>query len=154
MSDYIKIIHFLHPVVDVSAQGSCTVTPINPTTLTAAGGVLPIGTENVMIWCNCSDDYGTVFTTVRWHDPGGILVDRIGPGDDIPSTPYFTRPSDHNNNRNVILVIPTFSDSYDGNYTCGRRRSGRLVQPIVTVNLTISGELFNIIWYITFIHKL
>ena len=48
-------LRLLHPVVDVSAQGSCTITPINPTTLTTAGGVLPNGTENVMIQCNCSD---------------------------------------------------------------------------------------------------
>jgi len=42
-------------VVNVSAQGSCTVTPTNPITLTAAGGVLVDGTQNVMIECRCVD---------------------------------------------------------------------------------------------------
>ena len=31
---------FFHSAFNVSAQGGCTITPINPTTLTAAGGVL------------------------------------------------------------------------------------------------------------------
>ena len=149
MSDYIKIIHFLHPVVDVSAQSSCTVIPISPTTLTAAGGVLPNGTENVMMRCNCSEDDGTIITTVRWYDPEGNRLNRVNPGDDnIPSTPYYTRSSDHhNNNRNVTLVIPTFNDSYDGDYICGRRISGNNSPqpPTATVSLTIGGKLFNII---------
>ena len=139
--DLIITIHFLHPVVDVSAQASCTVTPINPTTLTTAGGVLPNGTENVMIQCNCSDGDGSVITTVGWYDPDGNRIPRVGSGDN-PSTPHYTRASDDYDNRNVTLVIPTFSDSYDGNYTCGRRRGSRLVAPTATVSLTIGGELF------------
>ena len=118
--DYIPIIHFLHPVVDVSAQASCTITPISPTTLTAAGGVLPNGTENVMIQCNCSDDDGSVITNVRWYGPDGIIP-RIGTSDFIAGAPYHTRASGDRDNRNITLVIPTFSDSYDGNYICGRR---------------------------------
>ena len=128
-------------MVDVSAQGNCTVSPINPTTLTAAGGVLPDGTENVMIRCNCSEDDGTVITNVRWYDPEGNRINRVDPGDKIPSTPYYTRPSDHGNNRNVTLVIPTFNDAHDGNYICGKRDgSGPPVPPTATVNLTIGGE--------------
>ena len=130
-------------MVDVSAQGSCTVTPINPTTLTAAGGVLAIGIVNVMIRCNCSDDNGTVIITVRWYDPEGNRLDRVDPGDDIPSTPYYTRPSDHGNNRNVTLVIPIFNDSYDGNYICGKRTGSSSPQPpTATVSLTISGKYY------------
>ena len=53
-------VFILHTVVDVSAQGACTITAVNPTTLTAAGGVLAIcnGTENVTIRCNCTDGNG------------------------------------------------------------------------------------------------
>ena len=134
------ITHFLYPVVDVSAQASCTITPISPTTLTAAGGVLPNGTENVMIRCNCSEDDGGVITSVRWYKPDGIIVPRIGTNRFITGAPHFTRPSGDSDNRNVTLVIPTFSDSYDGNYTCGRRSSRNLVPPMTTVSLTIGGE--------------
>ena len=133
---------FSSAVVDVSAQGSCTITPINPTTLTTAGGVLPNGTENVMIQCNCSDNYGDVITSLGWWYPDGLpgrrLAPRADPGD---GTPYYTRPSSDGNNKNVTLVIPTFNDSYGGNYTCGRRRSGSLISPTASVSLTIGGEL-------------
>ena len=128
-------------MVDVSAQGSCTVTPISPTTLTTAGGVLPIGTENVMIQCNCSNVDGRVITTLRWFDPDGNIVPRFGTDSFIAGTPHFTRASGDTNNRNITLVIPTFNDSYDGNYNCGRRVGDSLRAPTVTVSLTIDSEL-------------
>ena len=61
-------------MVDVSAQGRCTITSINPTTLSAAGGVLASGTEYVVIQCSCSDDNGTVVDCVRWYDPDGTRL--------------------------------------------------------------------------------
>ena len=129
-------------MVDVSAQASCTVTPISPTTLTAAGGVVPIGTENVMIRCVCLDDDGSEITNVRWHKPDGSTVPRIGTNRFIAGAPHFTRASGDSDNRNITLVIPTFNDSYDGNYICGRRSDDNLVPPITAVSLTIGGELF------------
>ena len=129
-------------MVDVSAQGSCTVTPINPTTLTAAGGVLPNGTENVMIQCNnCIDDDGSVLTILRWYDPNGNKPPRFESSNYIAGTPHYTRVN--GDRSNIILVIPTFNDSYDGNYTCGRNvNSGLPGTPNATINLTIGGELF------------
>ena len=126
-------------MVDVSAQASCTITPISPTTLTAIGGVLRNGTENVMIRCTCSDDGGGVITTVRWYGPNGIIP-RSGTDDFIAGAPHHIRRSGDNDNRNITLVIPTFTDSYDGNYTCGRRSGDILVPPMTAVNLTIDGE--------------
>ena len=131
-------------MVDVSGQGECTITPINPTTLTAAGGVLPIGTENVMIRCNCSEVDGTVITTVRWYDPDERLVPRFMRNDFIAGAPYFTRIKGDTDNRNITLVIPTFNDSNDGTYTCGRRdggSNGPPVPPTASINLAIGGEL-------------
>ena len=129
-------------MVDVSAQASCTITPINPTTLTTAGGVLPNGTENVMIRCNCSEGDGSVITSVRWYGPDGNLVPRIGTGRFIAGAPHYTRPSGDNNNINITLVIPTFNDFYDGNYTCGRRyHYYSPLPPTATVSLIIGGKL-------------
>ena len=124
-------------MVDVSAQASCTITPISPTTLTATGGVLPNESMDVMIRCVCSDDGGSVFTNIRWYKPDGSQVPRFESDRFIAGAPHYTRPSVDRNNRNLTLVIPTFNDSYDGDYTC-RRRSGE--SPIATVSLTISGE--------------
>ena len=136
---YIIFVCFIvHPVVDVSAQGGCTITPINPTTLTTAGGVLASGTENVMIQCNCTDDDGTVVNPVRWYDPDGTRLLVSGYSNYVAGTPYYRREPD---NTNIALVIPTFNDSYDGTYTCGGRVSyGLPGPPNAVVILTIAGK--------------
>ena len=135
-------------MIDVSAQGGCTITPINPTTLTAAGGVLANGTENVMIKCNCTDDDGTVVGRVRWYDPDRT---RLQIYNYYPAgTPYYRRAPDYTS---IILVIPTFNDSYNGTYTCGEKvRSGLPGPPNAAVLLTIDGKL--IIHVLTYIMSL
>ena len=131
-------------MADVSAQGGCTITPINPTTLTAAGGAFYLvnGTANVRIRCNnCTDKDGTL-ERVRWYDPdGNRLVDPVSSNNEYASdTPHFLRVNRANND--TILVIPTFNDSYDGTYTCGTRvRYYPPGAPNATINLTIIGEL-------------
>ena len=128
-------------MVGVSAQGSCTVTPLNPITLTATGGALPNGTMNVMIQCNCTNDDGTVVGIVRWYDPAGTRLFNPYNNRFDASIPYYTRVND--SNTHVILVIPTFNDSYDGTYKCGNRQGESNVgpgSPNVAVTLTI-GEV-------------
>ena len=139
-------------MVDVSAQGSCTVTPLNPTTLTATGGALPNGTMNVMIQCNCTNDDGTVVRTVRWYDPAGTRLISEDNNEFDANVPHFTRVD--GSDTHVILVIPTFNDSYDGTYTCGNRKGesdGLPGSPNVDVTLIVKGELmiyvFNIFIY-------
>ena len=133
------MLYIFHPVVDVSAQGGCTITSINPTTLTAAGGVLASGTVNVTIQCNCTDDDGMVADSVRWYDPDGTRLLVNTQKYYVAGTPYFRRAPD---DTNIILVIPTFNDSYDGTYTCGRRSGSLPVgAPNATVELTISSKL-------------
>ena len=133
--------HFVHAVVDVSAQSQCTITPINPNTLTIAGGVLSSGTVNVMIRCNnCTDGDGTVLSRVRWYDPGGNKLLRPRNNYYVHGTPHFTKVN--NTDNDIILVIPTFNDSYDGIYTCGERvTKGLPGPPNAVVTLTIAGKL-------------
>ena len=129
--------YVFHTVIDVSAQGTCTVTPLNPITLTAAGGVLVDGTENVMIQCNCSDDVGAVLQPIRWFDLKGNIILTTAHRRYVTGTPYFDkRPDD----TNVVLVIPTFNDSYDGTYTCGVGNDYPPGALNATVNLTIGGK--------------
>ena len=130
-------------MVDVSAQGGCIITPINPTTLTAAGGVLANGTENVMIRCNNCTDGNRTLDRVRWYDPDRTRLMYISPWNAsyyVAGTPHFTRVNYADND--VILVIPTFNDSYDGTYICGERvDEGQLPgQPNAAVTLTIDGK--------------
>ena len=129
-------------MVDVSAEGGCTITPINPTTLTAAGGVLASGTVNVTILCNnCTDGDGGTLSRVRWYDPNRTRL-KV-PGNRVPVAPYYLRLNGSNND--ALLVIPTFTDSYNGTYTCGERVSdkneGELPgPPNAQVSLTIGGK--------------
>ena len=125
-------------MVDVSAQGSCTVTPLNPTTLTTTNGALPNGTMNVMIQCSCTNDDGTVVSPVRWYYADGKRVAGDWHYQFDPTVPHFTRGSGN------TLVIPTFNDSYDGTYKCGNRRGQTddgPGSPNVSVTLTIKGKL-------------
>ena len=134
MTSHVLIITFpvftLHPVVDISAQSNCVVTPINPPTLTAAGGVLADGTENVIFQCNC----GIGAPNARWYGPNGDLVRTATSTRYVPGSPYRI-----DGNVNVPLVIPTFNDLYDGNYTC-RMRGSYGSSPTATVTLTIAGK--------------
>ena len=132
-------IHFLHPVVYVSAQ-SCTITPLNPTTLTATGGALPNGTMNVMIQCVCTVTDND--QRVRWFDINTTFVFGLGSIKYVYGSPYFIRNNPNDGKNNVTLVIPTFTDSYDGTYNCGIRVTDTsFTSPSAAVTLTITGEL-------------
>ena len=73
---------------------------------------------------------------VRWFDPNGIRVIQQINNNYVLGTPYFTKTSD---DRNVVLVIPTFNDSYDGIYSCG---FGKIFPPKepVKVDLTFGEQ--------------
>ena len=136
-------------MIDVSAQ-SCNVTPLSPTTLTATGGAIVYGTMNVRIRCSCTESDGTAVNTVRWFDPDGTrLVSVQNTAQYNPNAPHFTRVNT-NSDRDVILVIPTFNDSYNGTYTCGRNVANRsqLTGPTADVTLTISELMVNTIIYL------
>ena len=125
----------------LSTQEECTITPLNPTNaLTATGGTLASGTENVMIQCNCTTNNDD--DIVRWYDPGGFQLYNTASELFIPGTPHYTRPGGPTDNMNVILVIPTFNNTYDGTYYCGIRVHRTVFRaPNAFVVLTIYGEL-------------
>ena len=124
-------------MVYVSAQ-SCTITPLNPTTLTATGGALVSGTTDVRIQCVCTvtnDDQ-----RVRWYNISGNFLNQDVHMNYVAGSPYYI-PNSSNGATDVTLVIPTFTDSYDGTYNCGIRVSNtEFTSPSAAVTLTI-GEL-------------
>ena len=129
--------------------GSCTITPMNPTNLsqTAACGGLPNGTKNVTVLCNSTYDF---VVNTGWYDPDGFQIVTTESSDYVDGSPYYITDDIHDNT-NVTLVIPTFTDAYDGTYTCGRRINRTEVgDPSTTVTLTIAGELCIIYSYIYF----
>ena len=126
-SYYISI-RYLH-----LADGKCIVTPLNPTTLTTSGGALLNGTTNVRIRCNCTDGGGTVLNA-RWYDPDGTRLVSDQNGAFNAAVPHFEFVTGVH--RNIILVIPTFTASNAGTYTCARNVPS-LPPPTATVELTI-----------------
>ena len=136
-----------HPVVDVSAQ-SCTITPLNPTTLTATGGVLVSGTTDVRIQCFCTVTDNNQM--VRWYDVNTEFLTQSSHERYVDGSPYFIFGATIGN---VILVIPTFNDSdcydIDGTYNCGVYVSDtEFTSPSAAVILTIGELMINTVSYL------
>ena len=115
---------------------------MSPITLTTTGGAIPSWTMNVRIRCSCTESNGDPVDPVRWYDPAGTrLVSAQNAAQFNPNAPHFERVDGANSD--ILLIIPTFSDSYDGVYTCGRVAASRgaLTPPIAIVTLTIDSEL-------------
>ena len=120
-------------MINVSAQ--CTVTPLNPTTLTTTGGAVVNGTVNVMIRCFCP--LTGYYQNLRWFDTNKNYFVQSNHERYVADSPYFIR-STSNHHTGVILVIPTFNDSYVGTYNCGVKvNDTEFTSPIAAVTLTI-----------------
>jgi len=120
---------FCSPVVNVSAQGSCTITSTNSPDLIAAAGILAHGTEYLMIECECVGDNGLQQSEIRWFLPDATIV--ATQANVLDGAPYHL---------NGILVIPTFNHSYDGTYTCGVGNNYPPT-PMTTITLSLPGEM-------------
>ena len=133
-------------MVDVLAQ-TCTITPLNPTTLTATGGALVSGTMNVRIQCVCTV---TGSQRVRWYDINTNFINGQSNANYVLGSPHYIRNNPNGADNDVTLVIPTFTDSYDGTYNCGIRvDSTEFTSPSAAVTLTITSELMiNIVSYL------
>ena len=121
----------------VVAEEECTITPLNPTNLTSTGGVLATGTKNVMIQCNCTANSDSA--KIRWRNPDGFRILFRKNDSYVNGTPYVT--TNNKGNISVTLVIPTFNDSYDGTYNCGRRVNNSKFIARSAAVLYIYGEL-------------
>ena len=106
--DFIYIFSVLI-AISIKAQ-SCVITPLIPSTLITAGGVLHNDTQNTTIACYCRDGFNR-FDKARWFfDEARILLQQNTPR----GHPYVTLDRDL-----ATLIIPTFNESYSGIYTCG-----------------------------------
>ena len=124
-------------MIDVSAQG-CNVTPLNPSTLTATVGAIVYVTMNVRVQCSCTESGGTAVNTVRWYNPDGTRV--VSAQNTVKFNPdalHFTRVNT-NSDRNVIFVILTFNNSFNGRYTCGRNVADHLDLTTPTADITLT----------------
>ena len=125
------LFRLLPTVVDVLSQ-SCTITPTSPDGLDPTSGAIVDGTVNVIIECRCVNNDGSLPNRIRWFDPS--MARLRGAGSPAPGDPYII--ANNNAGTPTTLVIPTFSDSTSGVYTCG---TGNNYPPVarVTISLTI-----------------
>ena len=113
---------------------------------------------NVRIRCSCTESNGNAVSIVRWYDPTGTkLVSALNTAEFNANVPHFTRvggDQGNTDNTNVILVIPTFNDSYDGTYTCGGNAADRsaLSPPTAAVTLIIGKLIINRVSYL-YVHS-
>ena len=117
-------------VADVSSQ-ICTITPTSPDGLDPTGGVIVDGTVNVMVECRCLVGDDDVPRTIRWFGPNMMTIFTQSNATD--GDPYII-PNNHSAGTPTTLVIPTFSYSTSGVYTCG---IGDIYPPTGIVTITV-----------------
>ena len=118
---------------------TCTITSLSPTTLTATGGEIASGTMNVTIQCSCTDSDGEAINSIRWYDPDGTRLVSSENRKFNATVPHFERVN--NTDDDVILIIPIFSDYYDGTYTCGGVAGSVASLGSPNASVTLIGEL-------------
>ena len=107
----------------MSAQDTCTITPISPAGLDPSGGIVADGT-NVVIECICSG------RPIRWFNPNTTRILKKG---NVPDGhPYYSSAWP------ATLVIPTLTYSTSGIYTCGRYKNYP-PSGLVTIKLFLSS---------------
>ena len=101
----------LMSVADPRGDADCSIVSTNLPNVTAAGGIIANGTQNVILYCVCMRVNSVVTVgSAFWFFNGALitLTQDNGSGnpysrDNVPST----------------LTIPFFVAPHDGNYSCG-----------------------------------
>ena len=98
--------------------------------MTAAGGVIANGTQNVILYCICMriNSMVTVGRTFWFFNGNPITLT----GDDGSGNPYSR------NNVPSTLIIPSFVAPHDGNYSCNH---GDMFIQVATLGDTITLTL-------------
>ena len=109
-------------------QRSCTIFTSLPT-LTAPGGVIANGTQNVTLYCICVEDNIAVGPTTWFFNGAEVTLTQ----DDGNSNPYSR------NNVPSPLIIPSFISGNDGNYSC-ETQGNFISSPNNTIILTLPSK--------------
>ena len=111
---------------------NCNIVSTNLPTVTAAGGIIANGTQNVILYCVCMrvDSIVTVGRTFWFFN--GVRINLIQ--DDGSGNPHFR------NNVPSTLTIPSFVTPHDGNYSCTHNDDFNEVATLGdTITLTLPG---------------
>ena len=100
--------HFV--ITDAGApKHFCNIISTSLPTLTTPGGMIPSGTQNVILYCICTNDNIAVGPTIWFFN--GVQVPRTTA--DGSGNPYYR------NNVPSPLIIPLFVAPHNGTYSCG-----------------------------------
>ena len=100
--------HFV--ITDAGApQHFCTIISTNLPTVTTPGGVITNGTQNVILYCICTNDNIATGPTIWFFNDTQVTLTE----DDGSGNPYSrdSVPSP--------LIIPSFVNPHNGTYSCG-----------------------------------
>ena len=127
----IMYLMFLY-VADPGGSVNCSIASTNLPTVTAAGGVIANGTQNVILYCLCMrvNSIVTVGQTTWFFNGVQITLTQ----DDGSGNPYSR------NNVPSTLSIPSFVTPHDGNYSCTHNDDFNEVTTLGdTITLTLTG---------------
>ena len=111
---------------------SCTIVSTNLPTVTAAGGVIANGTQNVILYCICMRLNSNVTVGLTFWFFNGARINLAE--DDGSGSPYSR------NNVPSTLIIPSFVTPHDGSYSCVHRTNFDEVATLGdTIALTLPG---------------
>ena len=119
-------------VADPTGDVNCNIVSTNLPTVTAAGGVIADGTQNVILYCICMrvNSIVTVGQTFWFFDGSTVTLTQ----DDGSGNPYSR------NNVPSTLTIPSFVTPHDGNYSCTHNNDFNDVEMLGdTITLTLPG---------------
>ena len=111
---------------------TCTIASTNLPGLTTAGGPVPNGTENLIIYCICTrmseSDIVAVGPTIWSRDNGQVTLAET---DETNADTYYR------NNVPSPLIIPSFTATHVDRYRC---RSGSAGASNVDDNITLTAQ--------------
>ena len=119
-------------VADPGGNVNCSIVSTNLPNVTAAGGAIVIGTQNVILYCICMrvNSIVTVGQTSWFFN--GVRITRTQ--DNNMGDPYSR------SNVPSTLIIPSFVAHHDGNYGCAHREMfSDVAARGDTITLTVTG---------------
>ena len=119
-------------VADPGGNVNCSIVSTNLPTVTAAGGVIANGTQNVILYCICMRVNSIVTVGLTTWFFNGVRVTLTQ--DNGSGNPYSR------NNVPSTLIIPSFVTPHDGSYSCAHRADFNEVETLGdAITLTLTG---------------
>ena len=119
-------------VADPGTNVNCSIVSTNLPTVTAAGGVIANGTQNVILYCVCMRVNSIVTVGQAFWFFNGVRITLTQ--DDGSGSPYSR------DNVPSTLTIPSFVTPHDGNYSCTHFNNFDEVATLGdTITLTLTG---------------